>query len=189
MLKSTYQDCNGENKNEKKESFCKITWPVQNSYDTPAPSDVLYALGILVDESDVPGVKKKCDKCGQGSEENPRTWKTRFDIETMPRVLIIRLARWGNDDNEATLQCVRADETIEHRDYHYKVFGIAIHFGDSPNAGHYVAVVKHGDKWWLYDDTECKEATDEQVSTTQQDYQGDRIMKSYVLFYEMLGTD
>ena len=189
MFQCTFQGCNGEKKFEKIEAFCKITVPVQNSFDIQAPTDVQYALGIMVDESDAPGVKMRCENCGQGSTQNPRTWKTRYDVLEMPRLLMIQLARWGNTDNETNLQCVAADETIEYKNLHYGLCGTVIHFGQTLNAGHYVAVVKHGDKWWLYDDTVCCEATYEQVKTTQKNYRGLGNMKSYVLFYEMLGTD
>ena len=107
----------------------------------------------------------------------------------MPRLLIIRLVRWGNNEHEANLECVRADDLIEYQDHHYRLCGTVIRFGPSPDRGHYVAVVKHNDSWWLYDDTCRQEATEEQVATMQRDYPGYGNMKSYLLLYEMLGNE
>ena len=64
-----------------------------------------------------------------------------------------------------------------------------IHFGPSQYFGHYVAVVKHNDSWWLYDDTLRIPATEEQVTTMQRDYPGYGNMKSCLLLYEMLGSE
>ena len=46
--------------------------------------------------------------------------------------------------------------------------------GVSPDSGHYVAVIKHGQEdsdWWLYDDQSREPARDEQARTMQTEYQ------------------
>ena len=81
-----------------------------------APRNVQDALDILVDEENIPEVKTRCPSCGQGGEQDPRTWK-KFDVITeMPKILMIRLARWSSEAYEANLDCVEANDAIEYKE-------------------------------------------------------------------------
>lgn len=44
----------------------------------------------------------------------------------------------------------------------YRLFAVVVHIGRGPNHGHYVAVVKSGGRWLLFDD-EIVELVNEQV--------------------------
>lgn len=44
----------------------------------------------------------------------------------------------------------------------YRLFAVVVHIGRGPNHGHYVAVVKSGGRWLLFDD-EIVELVSEQV--------------------------
>lgn len=35
---------------------------------------------------------------------------------------------------------------------HYRLQSIIVHLGDGATRGHYIAVVRGQDKWWVYDD-------------------------------------
>ena len=85
---------------------------------------------------------------------------------------------------------VATTEVLEFQGHVYELRSVVVHLGDSVESGHYITLAKHETdtgSWWLYNDSERKEASPEQVATTV-GYRSWTVMKSYILFYEKRPT-
>ena len=76
----------------------------------------------------------------------------RMEVEKPPEVLLIQLLRWRsmlNDSGTAVLSrqpsTMRINEQLDLVSSKFLLHGIILHQGASPNSGHYIAVVRHGD--------------------------------------------
>lgn len=101
---------------------------------------------------------------------------------SLPNILIVDLMRFSYFSNKNnTLVNVPVDDIdlskyIEGYDkskYIYELYGICNHHGRSQQGGHYTAVIKILDKWYIFDDTTVKETQQRYVVT----------QKAYVLFF------
>ena len=82
---------------------------------------------------------------------------------------------------------VETKDVLDFQGQLYDLRSVIVHLGTSVQAGHYFTVARHETNtgtWWLYNDSERKEATPEQVTTTGIWTRSGEQMKSYVLFYE-----
>ena len=111
-----------------------------------------------------------------------RDWRKCTRIDEFPAVLILLLSRW-TDPTSPSLHTVRADRVLKFQDQTYELIATVCHLGGSAHAGHYVTVAKHRGHWFVYDDHNCKAATENEISTDFFNF-GWGNMQSYILFYE-----
>ena len=64
----------------------------------------------------------------------------------------------------------------------YNLKSFVVHLGDAADSGHYIALAKHADQWFLYDDAVRTKALDAQLSTTA--LYNKQAIKTYILFHE-----
>ena len=57
----------------------------------------------------------------------------------------------------------------------YSIFSIVIHCGKNIQAGHYVSIIKRKEKWYMCDDDEVEEMSENDVETKN----------AYLLFYRL----
>ena len=81
---------------------------------------------------------------------------------------------------------VQTPDTLHYGDDLYDLRSLVVHLGTSVNSGHYIAIARHdtdNGKWWVYNDTQRRRATDAERSTlTTFGLSG--AMKSYTMLYE-----
>ena len=102
-----------------------------------------------------------------------------------PEVLMLVLNRWNNQFG-ASLHSIKANEVLYFWGRRYALASTVSHLGPTPNAGHYIAVVKHGhgeNPWYLYDDDDCRPATPDVITTECANYKNQGNMQSYILIY------
>jgi hypothetical protein len=87
-------------------------------------------------------------------------------IKRLPRILALHLKRFKFNErlNRFTKLFYRVSFPLELRlsgnvstdsedpDRLYNLFAIVVHIGNGPTHGHYIAVVKTGGRWWIFDD-------------------------------------
>ncbi len=89
------------------------------------------------------------------------------------------LRRWIQEDIpgsdarsvRALLHPVEATPVVNFGGALYDLRSVVAHSGPSANAGHYVAVARHDTptgRWWMYNDSMRRVATDDEVSTLAQ---------------------
>ena len=120
-------------------------------------------------------------------------WTKALHMVTFPELLVLTLKRYrtvqvesGELEQRCVTHTVATTDVLDFQGQLYDLRSVIVHFSDTMNGGHYIALAKHETdtgSWWLYNDAERREASPEQVATTEgfRDYGP---MKSYVLFYE-----
>ncbi|KAJ2669569.1 hypothetical protein IWW42_004521 [Coemansia sp. RSA 1085] len=129
-----------------------------------------------------------CDNCG-GLQEAER----RMRLKRLPNILALHLKRFKYHEGlgryvklsyrvnfPTELRVPNTTEDTE--DVLYSLSAIVVHLGGGPFHGHYISIVRSGDKWVLFDD-DCVEIIDEnELSNYFGDYPN--FGSGYVLFYE-----
>ena len=97
----------------------------------------------------------------------------------LPQILIVDLKRFNNRNQknnkfiDTPLDNLDLSKYIlgyNKKSYVYELYGVTNHMG-GPHGGHYTAHVKNANnKWYLFNDTQVKEITDETKIVTQQAY-------------------
>ena len=115
----------------------------------------------------------------------------RHRISIHPQVLVLHLKRWQTEvrrDGRVRIHALRHAVTPERRitlqGHDYQLKSIVCHLGDSIEHGHYTCFMNFpavGGAWWYYNDTERRLAAESELATSTR-------QKSYVLFYEKLGS-
>ncbi|KAF9155664.1 hypothetical protein DFQ26_009666 [Actinomortierella ambigua] len=136
-----------------------------------------------------------CDECC-GLQEAEK----RMKIKQLPNILSLHLKRFKYQEAlqkyvklsyrvafPMELRLFNTIDDMEDPDRIYDLFAFVVHIGSGPHHGHYVAVVKNGDKWLLFDD-DTVETIDE---TEIHKYFGDssQLGSGYVLFYQARDLD
>ncbi|KAG0277265.1 hypothetical protein BGZ95_006243, partial [Linnemannia exigua] len=136
-----------------------------------------------------------CDECC-GLQEAEK----RMKIQQLPNILSLHLKRFKYQEAlqkyvklsyrvsfPLELRLFNTVDDMEDPDRIYDLNAFVVHIGSGPHHGHYVAVVKHLDKWLLFDD-ETVETIDE---TDIHKYFGDsaQLGSGYVLFYQARDLD
>ncbi|KAF9341804.1 hypothetical protein BGZ91_001685 [Linnemannia elongata] len=136
-----------------------------------------------------------CDECC-GLQEAEK----RMKIQQLPNILSLHLKRFKYQEAlqkyvklsyrvsfPLELRLFNTVDDMEDPDRIYDLNAFVVHIGSGPHHGHYVAVVKHQDKWLLFDD-ETVETIDE---TDIHKYFGDsaQLGSGYVLFYQARDLD
>ncbi|KAF9544693.1 hypothetical protein EC957_011800 [Mortierella hygrophila] len=136
-----------------------------------------------------------CDECC-GLQEAEK----RMKIQQLPNILSLHLKRFKYQEAlqkyvklsyrvsfPLELRLFNTVDDMEDPDRIYDLNAFVVHIGSGPHHGHYVAVVKHEDKWLIFDD-ETVETIDE---TDIHKYFGDsaQLGSGYVLFYQARDLD
>ena len=90
-------------------------------------------------------------------------------------------------DSHGVNHPVEATQVLDFQGHTYDLCSVVAHLGETVNAGHYVTIAKHATangSWWIYDDSDCRAATPEQVAANSVYARTRQLLKSYVLFYE-----
>ncbi|KAG0215090.1 hypothetical protein BGX28_000795 [Mortierella sp. GBA30] len=136
-----------------------------------------------------------CDECC-GLQEAEK----RMKIQVLPNILSLHLKRFKYQEAlqkyvklsyrvsfPLELRLFNTVDDMEDPDRIYDLHAFVVHVGSGPHHGHYVAVVKHQDRWLLFDD-ETVETIDE---SDIHKYFGDsaQLGSGYVLFYQARDLD
>ncbi|GJJ70806.1 ubiquitin carboxyl-terminal hydrolase 9/13 [Entomortierella parvispora] len=136
-----------------------------------------------------------CDECC-GLQEAEK----RMKIQVLPNILCLHLKRFKYQEAlqkyvklsyrvlfPMELRLFNTVDDMEDPDRIYDLNAFVVHVGSGPHHGHYVAVVKHNDRWLLFDD-ETVESIDESDIPK---YFGDsaQLGSGYVLFYQSRDMD
>ncbi|KAL5535922.1 hypothetical protein ACEPAF_4016 [Sanghuangporus sanghuang] len=135
-----------------------------------------------------------CDSCC-GLQEAEK----RMKIKRLPNVLALHLKRfkYQEDVGKYIKLAYRVAFPLELRlfntaddavdpDRLYGLFAIVVHIGNGPHHGHYVAIVKSGASWLVFDDDSVDSIKESDISK----YFGDSNSGSaYVLYYQALDLD
>ncbi|KAF9993922.1 hypothetical protein BGZ65_010496, partial [Modicella reniformis] len=136
-----------------------------------------------------------CDECC-GLQEAEK----RMKIQVLPNILSLHLKRFKYQEAlqkyvklsyrvsfPMELRLFNTADDMEDPDRIYDLNAFVVHVGSGPHHGHYVAVVKHTDRWLLFDD-ETVETIDE---LDIHKYFGDssQLGSGYVLFYQARDLD
>ncbi|KAF9932880.1 hypothetical protein FBU30_007039 [Linnemannia zychae] len=136
-----------------------------------------------------------CDECC-GLQEAEK----RMKIQQLPNILSLHLKRFKYQEAlqkyvklsyrvsfPLELRLFNTVDDMEDPDRIYDLNAFVVHIGSGPHHGHYVAVVKHQEKWLLFDD-ETVETIDE---SDIHKYFGDsaQLGSGYVLFYQARDLD
>ncbi|SPO39510.1 related to deubiquitinating enzyme ubh1 [Pseudozyma flocculosa] len=136
-----------------------------------------------------------CDSCS-GLQEAEK----RMKIRKLPNVLALHLKRFKYEESiqryvklayrvafPLELRLFNTSDDAEDPDRLYELFAIVVHIGAGPHHGHYIAIVKVGERWVLFDDDNVSYIDECEISK----YYGDRpgIGSAYVLFYQAVDLD
>lgn len=136
-----------------------------------------------------------CDECC-GLQEAEK----RMKIQVLPNILSLHLKRFKYQEAlqkyvklsyrvsfPMELRLFNTVDDMDDPDRIYDLNAFVVHVGSGPHHGHYVAVVKHNDRWLLFDD-ETVETIDE---ADIHKYFGDssQLGSGYVLFYQARDLD
>ncbi|KAG0238362.1 hypothetical protein BGW42_005595 [Actinomortierella wolfii] len=136
-----------------------------------------------------------CDECC-GLQEAEK----RMKIKQLPNILSLHLKRFKYQEAlqkyvklsyrvafPMELRLFNTVDDMEDPDRIYDLFAFVVHIGSGPHHGHYVAVVKNGDKWLLFDDDTVETIEETDIHK----YFGDsaQLGSGYVLFYEARDLD
>ncbi|GAQ82798.1 hypothetical protein KFL_001240290 [Klebsormidium nitens] len=109
-------------------------------------------------------------------------------IREPPRMLIAHVKRFKENGAKDAAH-VGFSQTLSAADYlvpasrasrpRYKLEGVVVHEGESPNAGHYIAYVLIGGSWYLFDDASVTRAEWAEVAAAQ----------GYIFFYRRTHPD
>ena len=133
--------------------------------------------------------KFHCDQCASLQEAEKR-----MKIKRLPKILALHLKRFKYQEKlqryvklayrvvfPLELRVFDTCEETELADRLYRLFAIVVHIGMGPHHGHYVAIIRSGREWILFDD----DNVDIIPETELENYYGDQGHgSSYVLFYE-----
>ncbi|KAN0063009.1 hypothetical protein ACQY0O_004171 [Thecaphora frezii] len=136
-----------------------------------------------------------CDSCS-GLQEAEK----RMKIRKLPNVLALHLKRFKYEESvqryvklayrvafPLELRLFNTSDDADDPDRLYELFAIVVHIGAGPHHGHYIAIVKVGERWVVFDDDNVSYIDESEISK----YYGDRpgIGSAYVLFYQAVDLD
>ena len=104
-------------------------------------------------------------------------------ILAYPEVLVVVLTRCNGATGAYAPHNIRADPDVYFYGSPYTLVSHVCHLGPDTESGHYIALAKHEEKWYLYDDQHCTLATNDQIFAETRNYSGQGNLQSYVLFY------
>ncbi|KAG0332383.1 hypothetical protein BG004_001289 [Podila humilis] len=136
-----------------------------------------------------------CDECC-GLQEAEK----RMKIQVLPNILSLHLKRFKYQEAlqkyvklsyrvsfPLELRLFNTVDDMDDPDRIYDLNAFVVHIGSGPHHGHYVAVVKHQDRWLLFDDETVETIEESDIHK----YFGDsaQLGSGYVLFYQARDLD
>ncbi|KAJ1030299.1 hypothetical protein NDA16_001209 [Ustilago loliicola] len=136
-----------------------------------------------------------CDSCS-GLQEAEK----RMKIKKLPNLLALHLKRFKYEETvqryvklayrvvfPQELRLFNTSDDAEDPDRLYELCAIVVHIGAGPHHGHYIAVVKVGNRWVQFDDDVVTYIDEAEITK----YYGDRpgLGSAYVLFYQAVDLD
>ncbi|SNX81693.1 related to deubiquitinating enzyme ubh1 [Melanopsichium pennsylvanicum] len=136
-----------------------------------------------------------CDSCS-GLQEAEK----RMKIKKLPNVLALHLKRFKYEETvqryvklayrvvfPLELRLFNTSDDADDPDRLYELCAIVVHIGAGPHHGHYIAVVKVGNRWVQFDDDVVTYIDEAEITK----YYGDRpgLGSAYVLFYQAVDLD
>ncbi|KAI3624437.1 creB [Malassezia furfur] len=136
-----------------------------------------------------------CDACASLQEAEKR-----MKIRHAPNILALHLKRFIWDERVQAyvkhacrvvfpldLRLFNMSDQADNPDRRYELFAIVIHVGAGANQGHYISIVKIGQRWALFDDETVTFIAESDIAK----YYGDapEIGSAYVLFYRAVELD
>ncbi|KAL1921325.1 uncharacterized protein VTP21DRAFT_11041 [Calcarisporiella thermophila] len=131
-----------------------------------------------------------CDYCCSLQEAEKR-----MKIKKLPYVLALHLKRFKYQERlqryiklsyrvmfPFELRLFNTSDDAEDSDRMYELFAIVVHIGSGPHHGHYVAIIKTGGKWVLFDDDTVETIDESEIAKYFGDTPGTG--SGYVLFYQ-----
>uniref|UniRef100_A0A7S3D5Z0 Ubiquitin carboxyl-terminal hydrolase n=1 Tax=Palpitomonas bilix TaxID=652834 RepID=A0A7S3D5Z0_9EUKA len=138
--------------------------------------------------------KYLCDKCCCLTEAYRR-----MKVKELPRILVLHMKRFKYSERlqrftklnyrvsfPHDLRLLNTSSDAVDPDRLYKLFAVVIHIGSELNHGHYIAVVKHNDKWHVYNDEVTRRVHEDSLSRyfglVEEKHRTTEI--GYMLYYE-----
>lgn len=131
-----------------------------------------------------------CDTCS-GLQEAEK----RMKVKKLPNVLALHLKRFKYEEAvqkyvklayrvvfPLELRLFNTSDDAEDPDKLYELFGIIVHIGVGPHHGHYIAIVKVGMRWFVFDDETINVIDEADICRYFGDTPG--AGSAYVLFYQ-----
>lgn len=174
----------------KEESFLDLSIDIEENSSVSSCLRQFSANEMLCDRN-----KYFCDVCNNLQEAEKR-----MRIKKVPNVLALHLKRFKYQERlqryaklsyrvvfPMDLRLFNTTNDSEDTDRLYSLFAIVVHIGSGLNHGHYIAVVKSGSQWLLFDDETVERIDEEDLSKFFGDIPG--VGSGYVLFYEACDLD
>ncbi|GEM06878.1 ubiquitin carboxyl-terminal hydrolase 12/46 [Rhodotorula toruloides] len=139
--------------------------------------------------------KFSCDRCC-GLQEAER----RMKIKKLPNVLALHLKRFKYEESlqrhvkltyrvvfPFELRLFNTADNVSNPDRLYELWAIVVHIGVGPHHGHYIAIVKSGKRWIVFDDNNVYPIEQNDISRYFGDTPGQG--SGYILFYQATDLD
>ncbi|GAA6004829.1 uncharacterized protein JCM10292_002532 [Rhodotorula paludigena] len=139
--------------------------------------------------------KFSCDKCC-GLQEAEK----RMKIKKTPNILALHLKRFKYEESlqrhvkltyrvvfPFELRLFNTADDISNPDRLYELFAIVVHIGVGPHHGHYISIVKSGQRWIVFDDQNVYPIEQSDIPRYFGDTPGQG--SGYVLFYQAVDLD
>jgi ubiquitin C-terminal hydrolase len=136
-----------------------------------------------------------CDTCS-GLQEAEK----RMKIKKLPNVLALHLKRFKYEESvqrfvklayrvvfPMQLRLFNTSDDAQDPDKLYELYGIIVHIGAGPHHGHYVAIIKVGIRWFVFDDETISVIDEQDLMRYYGDTPGSG--SAYVLFYQAVDLD
>ncbi|CEH14446.1 cysteine proteinase [Ceraceosorus bombacis] len=136
-----------------------------------------------------------CDTCS-GLQEAEK----RMKVKRLPNVLALHLKRFKYEEKlqkyvklayrvvfPFSLRLFNTSDDAPDPDRLYDLFAIVVHLGSGPHHGHYIAIIKVGRKWCVFDDESVKFIDEADIARYYGDAPGTG--SAYVLFYQARELD
>jgi len=139
--------------------------------------------------------KYSCERCCSLQEAEKR-----MKIKKSPNVLALHLKRFKYQEDVGrfqklgyrvvfpfSLRLFNTSSESSNADRSYRLRAIVVHIGQALHHGHYVALIRSGEKWLLFDDDSVSQLDEGEIQKYYGDTPGHG--SGYVLFYEAQDLD
>ncbi|OLY83541.1 Ubiquitin carboxyl-terminal hydrolase 4 [Smittium mucronatum] len=177
-----------ENTTNRDETFFDLSVDISNNCSVTSCMRQ-FASGEIMNQNN----KFLCENCGTLQEA-----ERRMRVKRLPNVLALHLKRFKYKESIGNyvklnyrvnypLTLRVPDTTQQTEDVEYNLVGTIVHLGSGLNQGHYIVIVKSGDKWVVYDDDYVDIIDESDLEL----YYGDSLTfgGTYVLLYERADFD
>ena len=96
-----------------------------------------------------------CDFCGD--RPKPKCGQLEFTVDDMPQVMILRLRRFNQRGKR--MDKVFGESHLSFGNTSFALVGILQHLGNGVHSGHYISIVRVGERWQIRNDSICEDFT------------------------------